>query len=383
MKQRLKDNIISAFAVLLVLASVGFGIFGYYGGGVLQEGNSNMAELNWSMEPTADYEYLEPVDGTDYFLADCTGKEEKHLIDATGKIIDKLPGEDLGHGYYQCFKNEKAGVADKDGNFLIEPKYDYVEGYGDYFIAYGINERVSIWNLEGKCIHEEPQRAWVEYLGNNRFLVDQSSVAKSYVFDADTGKKKETSEHISFVSSDGKGGFVGNIGAYYYPLDENFDVIKDAPYYEQYSELSEGLRFVTIYDKKTGNTTPCYIDKDGNMAITLEAAPDCAGPFREGKALIQTGNKLLCIDKTGKELFTLRIRQSFSNFQIYNEFSYSEGLAAVSLDDDKYGYIDETGEFVIPPVLDMAWDFEDGYAVAGIDGKEFKRGILKLDQGVE
>ena len=31
---------------------------------------------------------------------------------------------------------------------------------------------------------------------------------------------------------------------------------------------------------------------------------------------------------------------------------FSEGLAAVSLDGEKYGYIDKTGEFVIPPIYD-------------------------------
>lgn len=381
MMQLLKRNVVFSFAVFLTIVSVGCAVFGYYGGGILQKNNTAIGDLNWAMKPTADYEHLETTDQPNVFVANCTGKHEKHLIDATGKVLEKWPGENLGHGYFEHFDGEKAGVADKDGNFLIQPDYAYIQADGDYFVAHQDNQRISFWNLEGKCIHEEPQAANAYYLGKNTFLVDQEGIAKSYLFDADSRKTKSLKKHVTFVFDDGKGGLVGDIDGLYYHLDKNFDVAEGTQVYEQYGELSEGLRYVTLYNEKTGNVSPCYINTDEEVVITLDEMPDNASVFSEGKAFVQTGNKLVCINTNGRELFTLKIKQQYSSFRFYDDFCYSEGLAAVSLDNDKYGYIDETGEFVIPPVLDVAWEFENGYAIAAIEGEEYQFGILKMNEG--
>ena len=188
---------------------------------------------------------------------------------------------------------------------------------------------------------------------------------------------------FDWMIHDGNGGYLGGCGEIYYPLDENFEIIKDAPVYNVYSEMSEGLRYVQILDTETYKVTPCYIDKSGKIIINLGSdIPTTAGLFCEGKALLQIENQLICIDKTGKELFTLEIKPSNSNFQFYGTFCYSEGYAVVSLNGDKYGYIDETGEFVIPAVLDSAKDVKNGYAPAALYENGFQYGILKVDQGV-
>lgn len=379
MMQLLKKNVILSFIIFLLIASVVGALFGYHGGGILQKGNTAMADLTWSMEPTAKYEYLDATDDLNVYLGSCTGKREKHLIDVNGKILERWPGQNLGNGYFEYYDGEKAGVADKDGNFLIKAEYDYIQAEGDYFIARGINERISFWNLDGECIWEEPQSAVAHHLGNNVFLVNQEGIAKSYLFYADSVKTKPLTKHVSFVHDDGKGGLVGHINGLYYHLDETFDVVEGAQVYEKYGDLSEGLRYVVLYDEKTRKSTPCYINTDGKIIITLDKQPDDAGTFSEGKALLQTGNQLRCIDKKGNELFTLKLKPQRSNFRIYPDFCYSEGLAAVSLDYEKYGYIDETGKFVIEPVLDMACDIQNGYAVVGIDGENYQYGILKFD----
>ena len=76
------------------------------------------------------------------------------------------------------------------------------------------------------------------------------------------------------------------------------------------------------------------------------------------------------IDIQGKKLFDRTFAEAMP---------FSEGLAAVSLDGEKYGYIDKTGEFVIPPIYDrwaidnLMWEvtetpeelmqFHNGYAM--------------------
>ena len=375
----LKKNVILSFSIFMVLLSVGFGTAGYFASHMMQENNAAMAKLNWSMEPSGDYGYLEHADEANLFWADAI--TEKHLIDSTGKILKKLPaGEDLGHGYYEYDQDGLYGVADEDGNILIEPEHDFVNGGGDYFITSDEDYRVAFWNLDGECIHKEDQPSSAYDLGDNTFLVAQERDGKSYIFYADTGKTKPLSDYITYVLSDDKGGILGVISGLYYHLDENFEVIEDAPIYDNYRQLSEGLRFVSLYDEPTGNVTPCYVDEKGNVVISFDGAnPDTAGPFREGKALIQQGSRLICIDKEGNELFSLKIKAGNSGIQFFDELYYSEGLAAVSLDNNKYGYIDETGEVVVPAVLDWAGEVKDGYAAAAIYGTESQYGILKFD----
>ena len=46
----------------------------------------------------------------------------------------------------------------------------------------------------------------------------------------------------------------------------------------------------------------------------------------------------------------------------------SEGLAVVKRD-GKYGFIDNTGQVVIPPKYDLAWDFSEGLARVSQNGK--------------
>lgn len=54
----------------------------------------------------------------------------------------------------------------------------------------------------------------------------------------------------------------------------------------------------------------------------------------------------------------------------YNDVDhFSDGLAAVSNFDKKYGYIDKTGKVVIHLKYDYAWDFQKGFAPVKLNGK--------------
>ena len=158
MMQLLKKNVILSFVIFLLIVSVVGAIFGYHGGGILQEGNTAMADLTWSMEPTAKYEYLDATDDLNVYLGSCTGKREKHLIDVNGKILERWPGQNLGNGYFEYYDGEKAGVADKDGNFLIKAEHDYIqaENSGDaekkayFWICSGGGTNRTCW-MTGGC----------------------------------------------------------------------------------------------------------------------------------------------------------------------------------------------------------------------------------------
>ena len=68
------------------------------------------------------------------------------------------------------------------------------------------------------------------------------------------------------------------------------------------------------------------------------------------------------------------------NPQFDSANNFSEGLAAVRIDDDKtgkWGYIDKQGKMAINPQFDSAFDFREGLAAVLIgDHKTGKRGFI-------
>ena len=84
--------------------------------------------------------------------------------------------------------------------------------------------------------------------------------------------------------------------------------------------------------------------------------------FKDGYARVELNDKWGFVDKTGKEVVSLK----------YNEVkNFSEGLAAVRLD-DKWGFVDNTGKEVIKLQFDAVRNgFSDGKALIYSDGGQF------------
>ena len=86
---------------------------------------------------------------------------------------------------------------------------------------------------------------------------------------------------------------------------------------------------------------------------------DQAGPFREGLALVQLYGKWGFINKTGESVIPFRFEKAIS---------FSEGLAAVQLN-GKWGFIDPSGILVIPYKYSEVTGFKDGLATVVIENK--------------
>ncbi|MBU1381844.1 WG repeat-containing protein, partial [Myxococcota bacterium] len=110
------------------------------------------------------------------------------------------------------------------------------------------------------------------------------------------------------------------------------EVIK--PQYDSVRPFSEGLAFVSDYDRKWG-----FIDRTGKKVIELKnklknPLDGLLSSFSEGLAAVTFGEKWGFIDKTGKEV----IKPKYDN-----AWSFSEGLSAVKWG-EKWGFIDKTGK---------------------------------------
>jgi hypothetical protein len=188
-------------------------------------------------------------------------------------------------------------------------------------------------------------------------------------------------------------------------------VIEPATSWLDAYHFSEGLAGVRFFDESFG-----YIDTSGEVVIRLPNASD-VGYFSEGLAAVKEGLYGF-IDRSGHFVIEPRFlyAEEFSNgmavveaqsgYQIIDtrgsvmatlEFQTVKGLreerAAVSqgglfaaLDagaEDPYaadygwGYIDETGDVVVPADLRMCWDYRGG--LARIEDKNGKMAYIGLD----
>jgi hypothetical protein len=131
-----------------------------------------------------------------------------------------------------------------------------------------------------------------------------------------------------------------------------------------------------------------YIDHQGNVVLKVPFA--LAQPFSEDLAAVQENGKIGFIDKTGKCV----IQPRFPAQRVYGNAlgadgicrpvpmdpdikscSFSEGLAAVPITDDRFhrwGYINKTGKIVIPANFQSAGEFHERLAMVGTkDSAEF------------
>jgi hypothetical protein len=160
------------------------------------------------------------------------------------------------------------------------------------------------------------------------------------------------------------------------PPGYNFFLLKP------FRNFSEGLCAIRI------GASWGYIDKAGKVVIPLQY--DSAGTFSEGLACVRKGDKIGYIDKAGKVVIPItldwfpQLSSNHASAEDNDEDSdhendqkglqknesvpfmieccqFSEGLAAVHRG-QKCGYIDRSGNFVIPPRYEMCSQFYEGMA---------------------
>ena len=184
-------------------------------------------------------------------------------------------------------------------------------------------------------------------------------------------------------------------------IDKTGKIVIDASKYRYVDSFSEGMARVW---KVEGNTRRYgFIDKTGKEVIPCQY--DWVGHFIDGVTYVLQNQQLWTMDKTGKKLnyltdaahsvsYTgagyvpekdiLKVEKiidfpggDHEHMETYydrnGEFSYetyllkaglSEGLAPYRDEKTKkYGYVNESGAWVIAPAFDVAEKFEDGYAV--------------------
>jgi hypothetical protein len=128
--------------------------------------------------------------------------------------------------------------------------------------------------------------------------------------------------------------------------------------------FSEGLAVVVPKTKRKGDPELYgYIDKSGK--IVIPAKFEGAYPFSSGIAVVgvrvksgkEQGTRFTIIDRQGK--FILDNPNAYADERLLA----TEGLSAIAID-EKWGFVDVTGKFVIQPQFSKIGMFADGLAPA-------------------
>jgi len=167
------------------------------------------------------------------------------------------------------------------------------------------------------------------------FVCLSQSDSSKILADAASG---QTSEGLFPIVKNGKFGFIDKNGS-----------VRIEPRYDAVQDFSEGLALVTLNRKKF------FIDMKGTIAIQPENF-EPINVFNNGRARgnITTRSPYTkgYIDKTGKIVI--------DDSRMGGACWFSEGLACVVT--GKWGFIDTSGKFVIPPQFDEASPFSEGLA---------------------
>jgi hypothetical protein len=141
--------------------------------------------------------------------------------------------------------------------------------------------------------------------------------------------------------------------------------------YDWVDDFHDGLAVVCL-DGEVG-----VIDKSGNIIVPFGKYENITY-FLGGIAMVTTMDyEVGFIDSTGKEIVPLG-KYGWESIESSNDFFTYEGLVPVALpiwgdngmlESVAWGFIDNTGNEVVPPIYDRIYPFSDGLAMVTLDGK--------------
>jgi hypothetical protein len=239
----------------------------------------------------------------------------QRIIDKKGNVVVNQYFDDLkpfSGGLAPAKLSSNFGYINKRGEFVIGAKFEDADEFVGDFAAVKLNGKWGFVNKHGELVIPAAYDLVLPF-----------------------------SEDCACVLENGKAGYINRQGSFLI-----------APTFDSASSFSNGLALVNE-DR--------YIDKTGRTVFVVEQN-NTAG-YCANKPLSFATTPLSLCSKNG-DLETCIRRSTFSHTNGY----FCEGLAAC-LQNGKYGYVDTTGHFVIPPQFDYAYPFRNEMALVFNDEK--------------
>lgn len=246
--------------------------------------------------------------GKSFFIIDKDGNLKSKLSTRIkkGKQIEYYDVDTFSDGLAAVSTDDGIGFVDKSGKLVIEPKFDYTNGFYDGMAAVSIDEKSALINTRGEYIIPPIE-------DENIGILDASDgLAQMYKTLPDNNNL------IRFY--DKKGALILSV--------QNFDYV---------GRFTEGLAAINIGDKWG------FINHKGEIVIKPQF--DQVHEFSEGFAAVRINNKWGFINREGR--FTIEPRFSWigEGFNLGLKMGFKKGVAFVK-DGDLIGYINFKGEWL-------------------------------------
>jgi hypothetical protein len=275
-------------------------------------------------------------------------------------------------------RDGKWGFINKFGDMIESPKYSNVAyeaaeglrwvktdtGYG--FVDLGLNMKIPPKFSDAESFFEGLAAVAIDISDTEKlnFIEKESDFLFGFVdlndkeiIKAKYNGARRFSENLAPVMEGLNWGFINKTGQM---------VIK--PQFDDAFPFREGMAAV----KKNGYWG--FIDKTGKYAIkprfitSSSYANTKPHDFQEGISIApDTDQQFICINKNGEIAFNLP--SVISSFSDVRNADFSQGLAAWPHTDEgnqKFGFIDKTGKYALPPKLETAEPFSEGRAAVSL-----------------
>lgn len=353
------------FICMIAISSflcVGLGIYGFMIAGTHPDDYKSAEKIQWVLPPSTSY-HIERW-GEVFFVNKgetvcvMTVKDGKPQWRASGVL------EYGGANKIIYCEDGKYGYMDLDGKILIKARFDYAEAFcGDYALVKNADRESIVINQRGNelfAFGEEKNVLWAEE--GLLSISNQGDRAPARIFDCKNGaytdnyqNKRPLGKNLYSVTVDST------------KDEDSISVIRDEDGYlllggERFLSIDEfdhGISFVKTESGESG-----YMNTNGEMVLTLADGWE-AGSFREGKGIVDMGKKILIVNENGR-IITERPKRNIIGVRFC---FFSEGFSQVCVKNEgetppeSWGYMDENGEFVVPPIFSHVEPVSQGCAV--------------------
>ena len=268
----------------------------------------------------------------------------------------------LENGVFSLTKNDKHGLADRNGRIIIEPVHSFINYAGSDFYVVINNNSAALFDHKGKQLTEFKYMV-IDDLKNN--------LAKARVGDLFGFLNKQGDEFIPFIynmvypfsqgyaviKKDGKFGLVDTLGTIIIP-----------PKYDDMNDIHLGVASVKMGNKRA------LVDQKGKEITAFEF--DDIKRVYNGVIAAKKQSKWAIVNPRGQLLTAFE----FDSIKIHeggeadvrgvgiNELETDTGYLLVS-NNNKWGVVDKKGTIIINTQYDDVYPFTQGVAFVEKNGK--------------
>src|SRR5205085_9986204 len=239
---------------------------------------------------------------------------------------------------YPVARDDKWGFIDETVRVVIAPQFESADGFSDERARVSLHGKGEYIDMAGRRIKHPP--------------FDLGGDFSEGLAPINVGQKRMPM--VGLITNPGRWGYINTAGTLVIPMS-----------FQLADEFSEGLAAA-----HQGHISG-FIDHTGRFVFT--APFDVSWGFSEGVVLVKSNLKMFYYDRTGRRLQTPPLDDN------YYGHSFHEGLAAVKIK-DKWGFMDQTGQLVIPAEFIAVGDFSEGLAAAEVPIDQDKETPCQFDE---